>query len=47
MIRSPNQRLHANAAITLLFHPGRQWRGVGEPDRWASPSHYEMLALRE
>jgi hypothetical protein len=30
----PNQRLHANAAIALLFHIDRHWRGVGEPGRW-------------
>ena len=32
-----NQRLHANAAIALLFHIGHHWRGVGEPYRsiWA------------
>lgn len=25
-----NKRLHANAAIALLFHVGHHWRGVGE-----------------
>jgi len=29
----PNQRLHANAAIALLFHFGHHWRGVGDPYR--------------
>lgn len=25
----------ANPAIASLFHPGRQWRGVADPERWA------------
>jgi hypothetical protein len=29
-----NQRLHANAAITLPLHSGPFGRGVGEPKRW-------------
>jgi hypothetical protein len=28
---SPNKRLHANAAIALLFQSEHHWRGVGEP----------------
>jgi hypothetical protein len=29
----PNQRLHANAAIALLFQIEHHWRGIGEPGR--------------
>ena len=37
------KRLHANAAIALLFHAGRQWRGVSEPCR--SMKDYFLMTL--
>jgi hypothetical protein len=34
ILEKANERLHTNAAIALLFHLGRRWRGVGEPGRY-------------
>jgi predicted TIM-barrel fold metal-dependent hydrolase len=32
----PNQRGAEDAAIPVLFHTGRQWRGASDPGRSAS-----------
>jgi hypothetical protein len=31
--KTPNKPAASNAAMTPLFHAGRYWRGVGDPDR--------------
>ena len=33
--RLPNQRAPEDAAIPVLFHAGRQWRGASDPGRSA------------
>jgi len=35
MKEKPNKADALNAAMTLLFHSGRHWRGVGDLRRWA------------
>ena len=34
----PNQRGPADAAIPILFHAERQWRGASDPGRSAAPT---------
>ena len=36
MSRHPNQITALDAAMALLFHVGRQWRGASEFHRWAA-----------
>ena len=31
--KTPNKPAAPNPAIASLLHAGRQWRGVGEPER--------------
>jgi hypothetical protein len=36
MTTRPNQPDAPNAAMTSLFQGGQQWRGIGDPGRWAN-----------
>ena len=46
-MQPPNERPPVVAGTALLFAIASHWPGTTEAERSASPTHYEMLALRD